>query len=276
MERQFKGVWIPAELWLDENLSKMEMLLLAEIDSFSRNGDCFASNEHFAKFLRVSKKRVSEMLTSLNRKGYISIDLIYKLGTKEIEKRLIKPILLFKHTPIAEKEHTPTEKGVDPMPEKEHTPIAEKEQENNTFITNTINKPIKDIKKINKKEKSAELEREFETLWKLYPRKEGKTAAKKHYIKARKNKTLYETVENGLYRYKDYLEQQGTESQYIPHGSSWFCQERWNDEYIITGLNRKPKNALEYLRMKQEGESYEPSRGRKVVDDYTTLVSEPF
>jgi len=41
MERNFKGVWIAAEIWLDKDLTLVEKALLAEIDSFTGNGRSF-------------------------------------------------------------------------------------------------------------------------------------------------------------------------------------------------------------------------------------------
>ena len=41
MERNFKGVWIAAEIWLDKDLTLVEKALLAEIDSFTGNGKSF-------------------------------------------------------------------------------------------------------------------------------------------------------------------------------------------------------------------------------------------
>jgi hypothetical protein len=44
MNRDFKGVWIPKDVWLDHNLTWMEKLLLVEIDSLDAEKGCFASN----------------------------------------------------------------------------------------------------------------------------------------------------------------------------------------------------------------------------------------
>ena len=32
-QRKFRGIWIPADVWLDERLSAVEKVLLMEIDS---------------------------------------------------------------------------------------------------------------------------------------------------------------------------------------------------------------------------------------------------
>ncbi|RXF59478.1 helix-turn-helix domain-containing protein [Lactobacillus crispatus] len=69
--RKFKGVWIPADYWLDENLSIMEVVLITEIDSLDGENGCFASNKHFADFLGVTSGRASQLITNLKEKGYI-------------------------------------------------------------------------------------------------------------------------------------------------------------------------------------------------------------
>ena len=37
----------------------------------------------------------------------------------------------------------------------------------------------------------------------------------------------------GLYNYLDYIKNEKTDVQFIKHGSTWFNQECWNDEYLI-------------------------------------------
>lgn len=156
---------------------------------------------------------------------------------------------------------------------KSRTGINNKDFNNKDF-NNTKDKKIKPK---NNRSISAEIEQEFDELWKLYPKKQGKKKAFDAYKKARKNdKTAYKTVQNGLYRYLRYLEANGTEEQYIQHGSTWFNQEKWRDEYTVAGLNKKPKNALDYFRMKHGGESNEPYGNREVIDDYSEVIPEPF
>jgi hypothetical protein len=276
---------VPVEIWEDENLSKTEMLLYSEIDSFSRYGECFASNEHFSKYLRVSKDRVSKLLTSLRRKGYIDIELIYKKGTKEIEKRIIRPTSIhnLRHRQdgqegIGEMDIPSRTNGQDPLGESAVLSIGESAYDNNTLNTNNTINITSNNKKTNKKKiSSADLEKEFEQLWKIYPRKIGKEVAKKSFKKARKDKDIpYETIENGLYRYINYLETQGTEEQYIMHGSTWMNQAKWEDEYICVATQKKPKNAMEYLKVKYGGDNYESRGNRKIVDDYPKVLPESF
>jgi hypothetical protein len=63
------------------------------------------------------------------------------------------------------------------------------------------------------------------------------------------------------------------------HGSTWFSQEKWQDEYILTGIKKKPKSMNEYMRQKygdDGGQAYEPQRDRKIVNDYDEFIPDIF
>ena len=91
MNRDFRGIWIPKEIWLNKDLSTNEKVLLAEIDSLGGSSDgCFASNQYFADFFDLSKDRISRLISGLKNKGYITVELVYKEGTCEVDKRIIK------------------------------------------------------------------------------------------------------------------------------------------------------------------------------------------
>lgn len=90
-------------------------------------------------------------------------------------------------------------------------------------------KPTKD----NTTNKSVELdlEKRFEILWKLYPRKAGnKQKAKAAYKKAVKSGVEDATIKQGILN----LIAEKRESRFIPHGQTWFCNERWNDEPLVS------------------------------------------
>lgn len=72
--RDFKGVWIPKEVWLDTRLNALEKVILTEIDSLD-NGEkgCYASNEHLATFCQCSKTKVSTAISKLIECGYVYI-----------------------------------------------------------------------------------------------------------------------------------------------------------------------------------------------------------
>lgn len=97
-------------------------------------------------------------------------------------------------------------------------------------------------------------EQEFEKIWKLYPKKRGKDGAFKAYIKARKGKTTYEEVLNGVNNYNEYIKQSNTHYQFIKDGSTWFNQKCWNDEYIIDEQPKKESLDEWAARMEREDE----------------------
>lgn len=88
--RSFKGIWIPAEIWLNKNLTLIEKVFLVEIDSLDNDEGCFASNDYFSNFFGLSKNRCSEVIKSLEKKALVNISYVYKPKTKLIEKRVIK------------------------------------------------------------------------------------------------------------------------------------------------------------------------------------------
>lgn len=72
-QRDFKGVWIPASIWLDQELNVYEKVLICEIDSLDNDSDrgCFASNEYLGGHIGKSSKTIGRMLTDLKKRGYI-------------------------------------------------------------------------------------------------------------------------------------------------------------------------------------------------------------
>ena len=71
-ERECKGIWIPIEIWEDDNLSWNEKILFLEIDSYtSHNKECFFSNQHIAELLKITETSASRVLSSLIEKGYV-------------------------------------------------------------------------------------------------------------------------------------------------------------------------------------------------------------
>lgn len=70
--REFKGVWIPSDLYLNDELSWTEKLVILEVDSFSRNGlPCFISNEHLCNHIRCSASTIEKSLKRTEELGYI-------------------------------------------------------------------------------------------------------------------------------------------------------------------------------------------------------------
>ncbi|MBR3325574.1 MAG: helix-turn-helix domain-containing protein [Clostridia bacterium] len=92
-KQKLKGLWIPAKILLNNDLSDKEKIILSMILYLSdETGSCFASNKYIASIVNVTSDRVSKIVSSLKEKGYVDVNLKYKIDTKEIEERQIIPI----------------------------------------------------------------------------------------------------------------------------------------------------------------------------------------
>jgi len=71
-EREFLGIWIPADVWLDQRLTMTEKAFLAEIESFTKNGKTFhKSNETIRKEYGITPKTVQRIIKKLMQLGLL-------------------------------------------------------------------------------------------------------------------------------------------------------------------------------------------------------------
>jgi helix-turn-helix protein len=251
-----KGLWISAEIMAEKRLNMTEKALLAEIHNLAQLGECFAGNEHFAEVLGFKKNWISKLISDLKDKGYLFVTFTYKTGTKEIEKRLLTPIGLLTNTPCTIDQ--------DPIGELTNTPIGELTKDNKQVFKKQVKKQINNNTYID----------EFEDLWRIYPNKKGKDKALVAYIKARKEKFEYETIKNGLQKYIKYVQIKQTEKEFIKHGSTFFNQRSWQDEYDTSPS--RPKGFMGLLFDEYRGgDAFEQDRGYENFGDFTELLPEP-
>lgn len=73
--RDFKGIWLPKEIWLDDDLNATDKIIFAEIDSLDVEDSegCFASNEYLANFCKCSITKVSTSISKLIELGYVKV-----------------------------------------------------------------------------------------------------------------------------------------------------------------------------------------------------------
>lgn len=89
-QRSFYAI-IPANVRYDNDLIPNAKLLYGEITALcNEKGYCWASDAYFAQQYTVSKTTIQNWLKSLEKKQYISREVIYKEGTQEIEHRYIR------------------------------------------------------------------------------------------------------------------------------------------------------------------------------------------
>ena len=79
---------IPANVRYDKDLTPNAKLLYGELTALSNEkGYCWASNSYFSELYGVSKKTVSNWIASLDEKGFVKSEMIYKENSKEIKER---------------------------------------------------------------------------------------------------------------------------------------------------------------------------------------------
>ncbi|MCX2455653.1 helix-turn-helix domain-containing protein [Lacticaseibacillus nasuensis] len=105
---------------------------------------------------------------------------------------------------------------------------------------------IKNVKNKDNTITSKQLADDFDKLWKLYPRKEGKKpafAAYKRAMTRKVNPATNKQIQNGIVAYSKELQAAGTEMQFIKQGSTFFSQEAWQDYTAIAEQQEaaKPK-----------------------------------
>ena len=98
---------LTAEVRYDKTLKPLARLLYAEITALcNQEGYCWAGNQYFADLYEVDKNTVSGWIGQLKTRGYITVQLEYKEGTKQIVKRYIRingeGIHYFIHTPLVD------------------------------------------------------------------------------------------------------------------------------------------------------------------------------
>lgn len=225
-ESNFEGVnyyvVIHAQVLHDNRLTPLARLIYGEIAALANiHGFAWISNGKLAKKYQVSIKTISISISKLQELGYIQSQLTYKENSKEVEQRniYINPINKNVNTPYTKNSIPPIQKCKEGM---------EKNVKDNNTSNNTMNNTNNNIA-----DKSADsvLDERFENLWKLYPRKAGsKQKAKSAYKKAIKKGTTDEKIKNGIMN----LINERRDITFIPHGQTWFCNERWNDEPLIS------------------------------------------
>ena len=86
------------------------------------------------------------------------------------------------------------------------------------------------------------MDSDFEKLWALYPRKEGKKAALKKYLEViKKGTATNKQIQDGIVAYKRHLKTEGIEQRFIKQGGTYFNGECWNDEYETSATADKPE-----------------------------------
>ena len=277
MDRDFKGIWIPKEIYLDTNLNWTEKILLLEIDSLDGTEGCFATNEHFARHLMISKDRVSKLISKLNSLGYITVQIIYKNSSKQIEKRILHSTIGYSRKKLEgigeNNDRSIGENNDRSIGENNYTPIGENDQDNNTKSNNTKSNNNKKEKKetaldliIKNYTDNPELKETLQDFLKM--RKAQKKAMTDRGLKTLLNKlnTLATTDAEKIERLEESI------------CNCWltvYPKKQYNNSYsnrTNLQINKTTEEDYEQLRYEitKQYEEYEKNKD-KIVDEYKDI-----
>lgn len=205
------------------------------------------SNFHFKdKRLSLKAKGLLSQMLSLPDNWDYSMNGLAAINKENITaiKTALKELKSFGYLVITKKMPGETESGrieyiydIYELPKEKQQ--EEKQPTENLGVENHTQLNTNNKKTNNKSIKNKLYNDEFEKLWKKYPRKQGKSNALKAYVKARNNGIEFITILKGLDDYINYIEQNNIDVEYIKHGSTWFNQQCWNDDYSVVEKEKR-------------------------------------
>ena len=198
---------LTADVRYDRNLKPLARLLFAEITALcNKEGYCWASNQYFADLYEVDKTTVSGWIGQLKARGYLTVQLQYKEGSKQILNRYMK----INGEGVDEIINTPFQKDVEPIDQK--TKVNTKTNTKTNITVNNVD--------------------DFDSFWKFYPRKASKDAARKAWIKLRPDVHVMQMIADNVKERVEKGEWRKDNQSFILHASTYLNQKRWEDEVV--------------------------------------------
>ena len=150
---------IPADLRYDSRLKATEKLFFSEISALTNAlGYCYAGNKYFSKLYDCDVRTISRWIQSLEKYGYIKVELIRD------EKQVIKERRIYTRESM--------QGGIDNFV---HTPMDRNVLDNNIYINNITHTTAEDISKTKYADKVYMTADEYQSLVNEY----GELKAKK-------------------------------------------------------------------------------------------------
>ena len=107
-----KGIWIPIEIFTNENLSDKEKNIYSLVLFFSKkDGYCTITNKFLANLLNLSDIRVSKLVSSLVKKKYVDVITNHYDTTRQMINSKIIPLVKYDN-PISSKMTTSIVKNI--------------------------------------------------------------------------------------------------------------------------------------------------------------------
>lgn len=211
----------PATVRYNKRLTSSEKLMYGEITAFiNMSGECWASNAYFARLYDVTVTTIQRWLRALENEGFIKREVIYKDGTKMIERRYIRI-----SDPVSPKVVT---NMTPPPPHICSHPHHINDQESTTRVSTT---------RVNK------IHAQFNEFWDHYPRKIAQAKALESFNKQVKGQETLDMILKDLENRKGFEGWQ--EERYIPYPATYLNQQRWNDQYETKKVDKHDYQGME-------------------------------
>lgn len=217
--------------------------------------------ERVAEQLGVTRKTVGKALDDLEERGLVERVRVDPEQAGQFSRNdyvLHEGRLL--ELPWVENTHGEEEL---PWVKNTHAPWVENTHEpwvKNTHIKDQSKTPEKRPTPLTPQGGTSETERlveDFAAWYKHYPRKAGRKAAEKAYLKARRDGVSAETLTNGLARSIRSWQVEERDKTKLPYPATWLNQGRWDDEETVASETvqqaNKPTSATERLRQRLQG-----------------------
>lgn len=245
--RDFKGIWIPKEIWLDDDLNATDKIIFAEIDSLDVEDSegCYASNEYLSNFCKCSITKVSTSISKLIGLGYV------RVAKSDGRKRWLKTSLS-----KFESQNDENKKSEIQEMKERNIPIkkVDKNTDNNSLSSERASESAPpQPKRQSRKKEANEL---YERVWKLYPKKIGKGQVSE----TQKLKLLdigYDELSRAIQRYCAYNKDK--DKQYWQNGSTFF-----NSGYIDF-LDENYEDSSSFSSAEMNKPKKEPLRERERI-----------
>lgn len=211
---------LTAEVLYSKSLNDAEKLLYGVVTTLANvKGYCFASNEYMGKLRGKAPETISRQVKKIERLGFFRIE--YDYNGKVVKQRRIFPLT---NIAVAENVNGAIDK-------KSNCTIDENVKDNNkTSLNNNIN-----------------IEDYFNSVWKLYPKKQGKGQVSK----SKKKSILKYTLE----QWKEIIRRYDSsvlDKMYLVNGSTFFngryidyIDENYSEQNY-TSEKKKPTDTLKY------------------------------
>lgn len=234
--QEFKGIWIPKEICDLEKLGWTEKIILSEILAFSKQNECYATNEHFSKLLKIRKDSVSRTICKLVKQGYLNSTIKYKENKKEVLQRILKLNKKFfcsknidvslctnAYTPMYECQSTVGTQAFAPSaqtPNRKYN--INNNKKNNIYAQSSVQTE-------NRIQNETTLEK-FERFYNAYPKKKSKGKALNWFKTHKPESSLVDTMLESLEKQKLTIDWQKQNGRYIPYPATWLNAKGWENE----------------------------------------------